>query len=468
MRFPLVVSLSLLLAAPVSAQSDVPVQPETPPPNAPGAPLLTMKDAIALALRHAFPSRIAGFREAAAAARVGEAWVAFAPDLSASISGNAYQVLPNQNYQVRAGDEVISVPQEDTVGSTDWEASATASYVLLSTTRRLNLAAARLQRDGLAADNEEAKRAVVRDTAGTYLRVVESDALLRLAEQDVARRTRHLAESRALVAAGKRAEFEVLRAEAELATAEAARVEAKNGARIARATLAQVVGKELPLDFATERPAPPEDPRGGKSGPDAARGIVPDSLARRPDVRAAAASAEVARIGVRTMDRRYAPTLSLFARYSRPILGTNDDPLYGDVWEFTREQYVWGGTLEIRFSDMLANRWRSKAARAESRLAAVVEDQTRVAASLEIERASLEVDRATEVSAATAKSLDAARRNYESTSERYRLGVATQTERVDAEAALVEAEVNAAKADVGYRVALWNLRYQMGETLDVP
>lgn len=450
MRAYLPAALTLLLATPVLAPAQQPAAPAT-------APVLTLRDAVGLALQYAFPSRIAGFRESAAAARVGEARVAFLPDFSASVSHNASDRFVNQSYTPQGGTAPIQgLPEKVYQNSTD--ADLSASYVLVSTTRRLDLKAAQALQQGLSASTEDSRRAVVRDTARAYLVVVQADALLRLAEQDLSRRTRHVEETRALVRAGKRADYEILRAEAELATSEASAVEARNGARIARATLAQVVGKELPIGFATETPAPPADPRAGKRGAEAARSIVADSLARRPDVRAAGADAEIARLTFSRVERRFLPTVSVFARYNRLLDLADEDPY--------AETYVWGGTLEIRFSDMLMNRYRSQAARSEARLARVVEDQTRVAASLEIERASLELDRATEVSAATAKSLDATRRNYESTSERYRLGVATQTERVDAEAALVEAEVNAAKSDVGYRTAIWNLRYEMGETLD--
>lgn len=442
----------LLIALTLSAS---PAFAQSPLAGDERAPVLGLRDAIGMALQYAFPSRIAGFREASAAARVGEARVAFLPDFSASVSRSSSE---RELKDVAIG---IIPRHSDSV-----QGDLSASYILLNTTRRLDLMAAKVQRQGLAASTEDAKRAVIRDTARTYLLVVQADALLRLAEQDLTRRTRHVDETRALVRGGKRADYEILRAEAELATSEAAAVEARNGARIARATLAQVVGKELPLGFATETPAPPSDPRSGKRGAEAARAIVADSLARRPDVRAAGADAEIARLSFVKAERRYLPTLSLFARYNR-VFDRYTAPAF-DSENLYDSDFSWGGQLEIRFTDILANRYRSQASRAETRLARVVEDQTRVAASLEIERASLELDRATEVSAATVKTLDATRRNYESTSERYRLGVATQTERVDAEGALVEAEVNAAKSDVGYRIAIWNLRYEMGEPLDAP
>ncbi len=410
--------------------------------------VLTLQDAVALAKRHAFASRISGFREAAADAGVAEARIAFLPDVSGRVSGNAYQQSINPDY-VFAG----------TIGSGDlrgdsWDADASASYVLLSSTRRLDLAAAKLRRESEAADNDAAKRAVVRDTARAYLQVVGADGRLRLAEQDVARRRRHLEEARALVKAGKRAEFEVIAAEAELATAEATLVETKNAARIARSALAQTVGTELPLDFIAELPPAPQDARSGRDVP----AVVGDALKRRGELRSVEADAAAARIAYERANRHYLPTLSLYANYNRVL-----DVSERDAFD---ETISYGGQLQVRFSDMLSNRYRAKASHAESRLANVVADQTRVAISLEVERAVLETDRAVEVLAATEKSLDASRRNYESATERYRLGVATQTERLDAESALVKAEVDAANSRFNYHTALWNLRYEMGEPLD--
>ena len=408
---------------------------------------------MSLGLRHSFPSRIAALREHAAAARVGEARVAFLPDFAAGVSENHYRRTFNEDYYLGSG-----VIGDDALTGSSRTADASASYVLLSTTRRLELASAQASRAAFAANAELAKRAVIRDVARAYLQVVEADALLRLADQDVSRRTRGLEEAQALVRAGKRADFEVLRAEAELASAEASLVDARNGVRLRRAQLAQVVGTELPLEFVTEAPAPPADPRGNRSGAAGARALVSDVMPRRPDVRSAASEAEAAKLGLSRSNRRYLPTLSVYGRYSHTLDPSRFDPFVANL--------SYGGQLEVRFSDMLANAYRSSSARAEWRIAEVAADQTRVAAALDIERASLELDRAIEVSAATMKSLDAARRNYESTAERYRLGVASQTERVDAETALVEAEVNSAKADVGLRSALWNVRYEMGEPLE--
>jgi outer membrane protein TolC len=112
------------------------------------------------------------------------------------------------------------------------------------------------------------------------------------------------------------------------------------------------------------------------------------------------------------------------------------------------------------------NLWRVRAARDDARSARVAAEQTRVAVSLDLQRAALEVDRATEVLAANQKSLAAARRNFDAVEERYRLGVASQTEKIDSESALVSAETDAVKADVAWRTALWSLRYEMGESLD--
>ncbi len=437
----LVTWAALALAAPPSSAADSATS--TSPPVT-----VELRDAIALALRHAFPARIASEREAAARARVGEARTAFLPDLSASVAGNAYQRMLNPDYVYGAG-----IDDEELSGEA-FDADLTASYVLLSSTRRLDLKAATLGLARSSAANETARRQVVRDVARAYLRVVEADAVLHLARQDLLRREQHRNESRALIAAGKRADYELIRAEAGVAASEASRVEASNGARVARSTLMQVIGHELPADFAIASPPPPVDPRAGR----AADELVRSALARRADLRAAEVDAAAVRVDRARVDRRFLPTLSLYARYNRVLDASRFDA-------FDRST-SYGGRLDVQFSDLFTNAYRAKGARAEVRAAEIAADQTKVAISLDLERALLDVDRAAELMAALDKSRQAARRNYESTAERYRLGVATQTERIDAEVALAEAELDAAKADVGHRIANWNLRYEMGEPLE--
>lgn len=429
---------------------------------APSGPPLSLRDAVNLALTHAFSARIASYREASASAKVGEAWVAFLPDVTGVVVDNAYQNTVNSNYvglkpPPTPGATPFPIPSSELHG-TQTEADINAQYVLLSSTRRLNLKAAQLARDSQRNQTENARRQVIRDTARAYLQVVQADALLRLADQDVARRRQHLDEASALVKAGKRAEYEVIRAEADLAASEASLVDAKNQARVARSTLAQTVGTSLPLDFAAEPPAPPVDPRKQKPR-EAQADMIQNSLQKRPDVESAEYDATAAQVGVEQQRRAYLPSLSLFARYTKYPSPASTD-LIDSSWTY-------GGQLTIRFSDMLTNAYRERDARAQAHLQAVVADQTRVAVSLDVERAMLEVDRATEVQASQQKALDAAQRNYDSVAARYHLGVATQTEQIDAEAALVEVETNAAKADIALRTALWNLRYEMGEPLDV-
>jgi outer membrane protein len=430
--------LALFLAAPAHAAE-------------PAGPTLTLKAAVALALQHAFSARIAAYRDASAEAKVAEARVGFLPDLSAELTQNYSDRHFNPHY-------VSAIPPGYPTYQTSTQADFSANYVLISSTRRLDLRSAQLARESQERNTEVAKRQVIRDTARAYLQVVQADQLKRLAEQDVARRTRHRDEAEALVKAGKRADYENIRAEADLSGAEATLVEARNSARLARSTLAQTIGTAIPLDVVAEPPAPPVDPRGEKKGT-VSQELIVDSVQRRADVRATQYDAEAAHVNVSRNTRHFYPTLSVFARYSYLPTASNSDLIDSSL--------TYGGQLQILFSDNLKNFYRERDARAQARLQDVVADQTRVAVSLDVERAMLEVDRATEVSASVAKSRDAAQRNYETASERYRLGVGSQTEQIDAEAALVEAEVNAAKADVGLRTALWNLRYEMGEPLDV-
>ena len=433
----------IVVSAPALAQ-------EPSPAVTPTGPTVTLQDAMSLAMQHSFTTLVANYRQVSAAEAVGVTKVGFLPSLSATIQDSALQQHANDKSPVGAA--LGNSYGQQRQGSLD------ARYELFSTTRRLDYRSASLSLSSQTQQAELARRQVRRDVANAYLTVVQDDQLLRLADADVVRKTRSLDEARAMVKAGKRAEFEVVRAEADLASAQATEVGARNDARLSRQALAQVVGFDLPIDLAVTPPSVPPDPRGSPAGPGISDAQIDDVLRHRPDVLSSSTDAEVASVQLQKTRRRYLPTLSLFGDYTQVIEPTRTD--------FFDRTVSYGGQLVVRFDDTAANVYRTGQARADAQGAAVKAEQTRIGARLDIRRAALEVDRATEVRDATAKALDASRRNYDSVDERYRLGVASQTERVDAEQALVSAEVDAEKADVGLQTALWNLRYEMGASLE--
>lgn len=413
--------------------------------QAPAGDTLTFPEAVEMALSHNFAAREALADMEAARAGVGEAATGFIPDISASVTANGFSQTLNPDFAAPVDPDLLDLAGESY--STDLR----ASYPLLSTTRRLAWQRTRVLASSAEYSLEATQRRLVRDVANAYLDVVEADALARLAAEDVKRRQNALIEAQEMVNAGRRASFELLRAEAEKAAADARLLEANNTRELARAEMSRVVGVKLELDFGVEMPSLPEAPDVDPNDTGA--------LEKRPEVRAQSANTQAALISQRQAARTYLPNLNVFANYSRDLAPTEAD--------LTIESFSYGASFSVVFGTEAATVWRHRAARARTRGAQTAEDRLRYEIEIEAKRAALDLRHRRNEREARRQALDASRRAFENTAERYRLGVATQTERIVAEATLAQAESDDTRAEVALAKAVWNLRYAVGDAMEV-
>ena len=410
---------------------------------------LTLYQAVALAQSHSFAVREAALNVDAAQAGLAERATDFLPRVSASVTANGFNQTLNPNYFTPVDPTLLNLSGES------YSTDVGVSYGLLSSTRRLNWRREQALTRGSRDSFEAAKRRLVRDVASGYLSVVEADSLARLAVEDAKRRDNALLEARGMVEAGRRAEFEILRAEAENAAARARVLDAENNQRVARAELSRVVGVRLGQQFRTTFPAAPEVPALPASA-EARRSRV---LANRPEVRASAQETLAARLSQNAASRTYLPTLGLFANYRRDLAPRETD--------LTIESFSYGASLSVVFGDQAATVWRVRGARARALSAITRADRLKYELEVEAQRAQLNYEYAIKDREAREQALVASRRAFESTAERYRLGVATQTERIDADAALAQAESDDTRSQVALAKALWEVRYALGESVEV-
>lgn len=417
--------------------------------QAPVGDSLSLTQAVDLALTHSFAAREARADAEAARAGVGETATQFIPRLSASVTANGFDRRLNPDYLSPVDPSLLNLSGQS------YSTDLSASYSLLSTTRRLSLLQSRAQ----AASADEAEQAatnqLVRDVAVAYLSVVEADALADLAAEDVRRRENGLSEAREMVDAGRRAEYEVLRADAEKAQAQARKLEADNQRLVARAELERVVGVKLGEAFEVSFPELPEAPTAGESADQARE----QAISHRPEIKASAADTRAALMSQRAASRSYLPSLNVFANWSRDLAPTEAD--------LTVESFSYGASLSVVFGEEAATVWRARAARARTRGVETRAERLKYEIAVEAKRAALNYAHRTDERKARQQALDASRRAFENTAERYRLGVATQTERIDAEANLAQAESDFTRAEVALAKAIWELRYALGESVEV-
>ena len=304
------------------------------------------------------------------------------------------------------------------------------------------------------ASEEAAERAVVlslvSDVATGYLQLLELDQERTIAERTLASRQATLQLARRRFQQGLTSELDVRQFEAQVA--------------VPAATLAQTerlrAEQEHQLSLLLGE-APSTMPRGGSLTQAVNALAVPDSLpatllTRRPDVRQAerAFAAATARIGVAEADRL--PTISISGYYGTQV------PKAGDLFTSNGEIYqaLAGISLPLFAGGRLVNATRAARARADQ--ARSQYEQSVLVALQEASDALVGVRTSRDQVAAQETQAHALRRAFQLAELRYRTGIASYIEVLDAQRGLFDAELGLSQAQLRQLAAAVQLYRALG------
>ncbi len=424
----------VLFAAGVAAGALRPV-----PARAQGAepPVVTLAEAIRLALDHDPAAVAADAAVAGASADFLEARGAWLPSLSIS---STYANSSNQRFDQVSGRLV----------SENYSARLAASYEIFSGGRRLaqhRVAGARLnaaEADLLAQRFQTALR-----TTEVFYAAAASQELVALADQRLARAEQQLEFARTRLEVGTATRSDVLRAEIEVGNARLAQVDAETARRAATLSLGRLLGLAngaRPASTALPERAPELPPL---------EDMVRRAEARSPEVvaaRARAASFDAQSWAARTA---YLPSIGLASSYD------------WFAFRFPPDQESW--SLRLFVSLPLFNGFQREAAlkraAAADRGARARERDATIAIGNAIESGRAEVAAAEQRIAIASRSVDLAREDLRVQEERYRIGNATIIELQTSQVALADAEVAYIGARQALGVAVARLEATLGERL---
>jgi outer membrane protein TolC len=248
----------------------------------------------------------------------------------------------------------------------------------------------------------------------------------------------------------------VLKIEVQLSNARIAQMDAENDARLAAMNLNVLLSRpvDMPVDLLS-RPA--ENP--GQSRP-AVDSLTHVALTERSDLQAVRTRVEASRAGVAVARAGWWPQLALSGNYlyARPnsrYFPTKDE--FKGTWDvgvvLSVDLWNWGVTAR-----------QSEAAEANLRQAESSAAQMEDVVSLEVNRAALQVDRARSRSAMAAIALGQAEEQSRTTEQRFKTGLATSTDLLDAELSLHQAKTTQSGAHVEYEIARARLTRALGKT----
>jgi outer membrane protein TolC len=303
---------------------------------------------------------------------------------------------------------------------------------------QLNSEAAVLDRD-LAADD------LVLNVSTAYWALFQSLETTKLFGENVARLESYVADTRRLVDNGMATTNDLLKIEVQLANARVQLIDATNDAALAAMNLNAAIGQPVETEIALA--SSPEEILRADSV--AAASSIDGVLELRKDYRSAGLMRDAARENVRAASGSYWPQIDLTAayNYNRPF--TRYQPI--------TPEFLGGWEVGVQMSLDLWN-WGRTARQTEQAEAVLRQSEQQLAQlkdniTLEVHRATLSKHRAGQKVGAARLAVTQAEEHLRITNNRYRSGLATASDLLDAEVSVLQARTTLSGSAVEYAVA---------------
>ncbi|MDD3179042.1 MAG: TolC family protein [Opitutaceae bacterium] len=405
--------------------------------TAQSTPPLTLDDCLALAVdrQPALAAAQAGL--AAANEAVGEAQAPYYPQFDLYAGFHRWQ----KRAFLPSGLSLPGHPAPERVGPLDdWNGGLISRVTLYDFgERRAGLDAALARRAGAEADASTMQAEVRMSVHATFYALAAAQDLQTVAGKNLTRTESHLRLAEVRHRAGAVPEADVLRMQAEVASARLQLIRAQSGLRVATGQLNTAMGRaaETPLTITVPPVTPPPSDQTDLGA------LIERALAHRPEIRSAEKRTAAARANVAAARAARAPKLRADGSF-----GWNDT-----VWLPNTREWQAGLSIDVPVFDA-GNRVR-RVARTKADLAreeAILENR-RLQIRQEVWTAAAELERSWASIAANETGVRASEESLRVVQERYQGGAAVITDLLDTQTALVRAEASLATARWEYLAA---------------
>ena len=331
---------------------------------------------------------------------------------------------------------------------------------------RAGFAAAKLGAEAAELDLTRDRAELIYALRTAYWNLYKAGEFVKTIEENVARTEAHLVDVKNFFDQGLLTRNEVLRAEVQLSNVRLARLDAADAAELACIRLDSLLG--LPLDTELE-PATMIADAAALEGPEAAAatageegdasGLLEKALVRRPEPRAMDFRVKASEAGVAMARSGWYPQVYLAGNYydlrPNPRLLPAKDKFYS-TWD-----------ISLNISMDLWN-WGATARQTEQAKARLVQAQDALgmvkdAVALELRQCRLELTGARAKIAVAREAVNQAEENLRIARERFREGVALNTDVLDAEVLALQTKTNLTQTLVDAELARARLSKAMGE-----
>ncbi len=404
--------------------------------------VLTLDDAVQMALERNYDLRIADSRTQEAQAAYGEA--AAADRLQLTFEGAYLRLGPVTSFEV----PTPTGPESIELGSDKmWNYGVSAYQSLYSAGRNRALRA--LARAGSASaelSEATAQRQIALVTTQLFYGIVQAEGLLRVAAQDEQRAAEQLQIAAVRVRAGAAPQFDQLRAEVEVANAHQAVITAETAVATAKSQLQNLLAIDVadPIEIQAQGEIAPLAPE-----PYACRELASQT---REEIKIAAQQVAMAEHSVRLARAAGGVNLGAIAAYTQQnASGFSED-------------YAWSVGVQASKPILDGGSSRSQQRQAEEQVkqAHLLGQQTTELVALDVWQAILALDEARAKLASTSKTIEQGEEGLRLAELRYEAGAGTPVEITSARTALTAAETNHVNAIFAYRIAEARLARAVG------
>jgi len=438
------------LAAPAAAETPAPPAPaQTAPAAQPSGQMITMEQAVEIAMQQQPSLRLARAQVELARGRVDQTKTALRPQITVSGGVN---VGGGQGSDVRNVSGGLTASASATWRITDFGLTAAQVHA-----GELNVEAAQA---GTQINTFDVRTNV----EIAYLEAIARARVLTVAETTVTAEEQHLDQAKRFVAAGAKDPIEVVQAQSRAANAKAARAEAQARAATSLAVLRSTIGWVDPTQtLAVGQNWPSAPPT---TSPPALPALVDEARSHRPELVQLDKQLAAAEANIDVAQKSRNPVLSARASANYgPGATYAEDPMtgrFGSNFDVSHPNWTAGLTLSWLIFDGGKQKADIRIARANRESAVAQRDALLLSMTSQLDATRATIESARESIVASTEAVTAARAQLKLAEARYTQGLGSQIELADAQTAVTTAEGNLITAEWGLATAWASPRPQPG------
>jgi len=413
---------------------------------------LTLQESIQIALRKSKVLAAAREKLKEAEAKRGEARAKLLPQISNSSTYTRLDVAPYMSLSKFPFPMPPGTPSRIPMGDRNIYSVVTSVQQPLFTGFRL-LNSYEIAQYGVQAqrfDLQKTRAEVIFNVENAYWGVVKAQQFEAVSEQAVKQMEAHVKDLENMYQVGMVAQNDLLRAKVQLSNTKLMRIKAANAIQMAKAAFCSALGIALNTDFVLD--AQLKYRPGSEITLEEAKQMA---LRERPEVKAMQYNLKIAQKAVALSRSQWLPNLVLIGNYNYKRPNRENEKKWYRSWDVTL-------ALQMNIWDWGSIHYQTSQAQHRLRQAKEGFEQLKDGIILEVTQSYLALHEAAEKVTVSEENVAQAQENYRVTEERFKQGMATNTDVLDANTLLTQAKMDHIQALADYNIARARLKKAIG------